>query len=291
MDNEPNDYILFQKLKRDLKNKTKTLSKDEARYLVDLYYQMQHHRITSESQIRAINQGHDSGETHELLTFFSDKSWSMEREIQSVLGSYALQFRVGRWLQSICGIGPVISAGILANVDIERAPYAGHLWSYAGILGDSLNNWDQSKWKQKENGKGKQKPWNSQFKTLVVFKAGESFVKVQNKDNDVYGHIYRERKDIYISKNLNHEYSERAKTILEKKKFNSQTEAKKAYESGRLPDAHIHAMARRWAVKVFLSHLHQVMFEDCYSKPAPRPYMIDIVGHYNLIECPNWPCE
>jgi hypothetical protein len=50
-----------------------------------------------------------------------------------------------------------------------------------------------------------------------------------------------------------------------------------------LPPAHVHARARRWVVKLFLSHFHAEWFQKHYGKPAPLPYAIDILKHAHLI--------
>ena len=47
---------IIDKLNRDVRNTAATLSHQEARYLVDLYYQMQHNRIVSNNQQRILNE-------------------------------------------------------------------------------------------------------------------------------------------------------------------------------------------------------------------------------------------
>jgi len=271
----------LQRLTTDLKKASATLNVKEARYLVDLYYQLQNARIRSASQIRAINQEVDEGNSHETLSFFKGQFETLENQIKNSLGVFAASHRPGRWAQSICGIGPVISAGLLAHIDITRATTAGALWKYAGICSPSVDVWN----------KGEKRPWNADFKTLVVFKLGECFVKVQNNDKDYYGKLFAARKKLYVEKNESGEYAQRAEVILSAKKFNKSTDAYKAYSSGKLPPAHIHAMARRIAVKMFLSHLQAVMYECHFGEEAAKPYIIDIGGHVHYEPPPNWPID
>ena len=63
------------------------------------------------------------------------------------------------------------------------------------------------------------------------------------------------------------------------------------YEDGKLPKAHVHARARRWVAKLFLSHVHQAMYEDYFGQPAPKPYVFEKCqgGHRHFIAPPNWP--
>ena len=48
-------------------------------------------------------------------------------------------------------------------------------------------------------------------------------------------------------------------------------------------------MAKRWAVKIFLAHLHHVMYVEHYGAEPPKPYAIDILGHGHMIGPWNYP--
>lgn len=168
----------IDKLKKDIKEAAKVLSDDEARFLVDSYYQMQDNRIRSDGQIRSMDK---SGEPNQVLGWLSDQNTTLENNIKSALDKYTDSKPIGVWMKSICGIGAVISAGFLAHIDITRAPTAGHIWSYAGLNPDM-------EWK-----KGEKRPFNATLKTLC-WKLGESFVKVSNNGKDIYGKMYQNRK-------------------------------------------------------------------------------------------------
>ena len=49
-------------------------------------------------------------------------------------------------------------------------------------------------------------------------------------------------------------------------KIGKTTEAYAAYSAGRLPPGHLHARAKRWAVKLF-------------GVPAPKPYVLSQLEH------------
>ncbi len=110
---------------------------------------------------------------------------------------------MGKWAMEQCGIGPVLSAGLLVHLEIEQAPTAGHLWSYAGF--DPTREWK----------KGEKRPFNAKLKTLC-FKIGESFVKVKSREQDVYGKIYKERKALEMSRNEQGLFAEQAKEMAKK---------------------------------------------------------------------------
>jgi len=132
------------------------------------------------------------------------------------------------------------------------------------------------------------RPWNAALK-VVTWKIGESFVKVSSNENDVYGKVYVERKALEIERNEVGAFAEQAAEKLRKFKFSEDTGAHKAYEAGKLPPAHIHARAKRYAVKLFLAHWQEVAYYHHFGERAPKPYVITHLGHAHYIEPPNCP--
>lgn len=272
------------RLSRDLVNAARTISDAEARFLVDAYYSMQDQRIRADGQIRSIVKNPvetgevdpDTGEVvravepHDVLTWLSEQNSTLEAQVKRALERYVAGHVVGEWLIGVHGIGPVISAGLLAHIDINRAPTAGHIWRFAGL--DPTVKWE----------KKTKRPWNAQLKVLC-WKAGESFVKFHNKDECFYGKLWKKQKEIYIQRNEAGAYADRAAQILTEKKFKKDTDAYKAYSTGRFPPAHVHAMARRYAVKLFLSHLHAEMHRRILGTDPPFPYPIAHLGHAHMI--------
>ena len=279
-DTNMSDYIELEalnKLKCDIKNAGTTLSKEEARYLVDLYYQMQEYRKASDNQVRQL-QKEDNKEPHETLAFFANNFRTLERNIKSVLQVYAESKPIGQWMLSICGIGPVISAGLMANIDITKVQTAGQIQAFAGL--DPTREWN----------KGEKRPYNARLKTLC-WKIGQCFIKVQNNEEDVYGKIFAIRKAYEIERNEKGELADQAKAKLEKYNIGKNTDAYKWYSQGKLPPAHINQRASRYAVKIFLSHLFSVWYEMEHKEKPPKPYAIAILNHAHEIPIPNWPNE
>ena len=265
----------LRRLSKDLKQASKTLSPNEVRYLVDAYYQMQENRKTSDNQVRSMV---ESGEPHEVIAWLSANTTTLERNIKSVLDAHTSSTIIGRWSKSITGIGPVIAAGLAAHIDIVKAPTVGHIWRFAGL--DPTVQWE----------KKTKRPWNASLKTLC-WKIGESFVKFSNHEDDFYGKLWRERKVYEESRNVSGALAEQAAVKLEKFKIGKATDAYKAYASGILPPAHIHARSKRWTVKLFLAHWHQVAFETHYGEKPPKPYVLSQLEHGHEIRVPNWPMQ
>jgi hypothetical protein len=327
-----------QKLSRDLRNASRTLGKQEARFLVDAYYKIQEDRIRSAHQVRTLAEPKGENaviEPHEVIQWLQYQEETLEKQIRGALDAYSNSTVVGAWARSITGIGPVIAAGLLANIEIAEAATVGHIWRFAGL--DPTSKWIGSV-KARElvaeiagDKRGKigeediariaarinvdpirflrrltdldtgeisyaredviaavaKRPWNASLKTLC-WKVGESFVKVCNHEEDFYGKLYTKRKLWEAARNERLEYADQAAASLAEKKFGRDTQARKHYEAGRLPPARIHARAERWAVKIFLAHLHEVWWFVETGGLPPKPYVLDhVAGHSHKVEVPN----
>lgn len=263
----------LQKVRKDLREGVITLSLQEVRFLVDLYYSAQDFRISSANQVRALGLG---DEPDNLLEWAVSVFALVEEEIRKGLDLFSKKepSGVGRWERSIIGIGPVIASGFLAHIDIERAPTAGHLWSFAGL--NPTMKWEPHT----------KRPWNARLKVLC-WKAGESWVKLSNNPRDVYGKIYVSRKALEIERNEAGLFADQAANVLATKRIGKATQAYGWYEKGKLPPAHIHARAKRYAVKLYLAHLQEVAYFLRYGDLPPLPYPIVHLNHSHVIVPPN----
>lgn len=310
------------------------MTKDEIRFLVSSYYGVQDLRKLLNNRVSALKKRDDPAT---MFDFVVNGIEITEKNIQKFLAFSSANSPIGQWAESIRGIGPVISAGLLAHIDITKAPTVGHIWRFAGLdptlewlgkekgsqlikdvvetrgaelteeqfvqIATLANRQADNLMVQVQNfaestGKGTylskdnvaktlaKRPWNADLK-LICWKAGESFVKTSNHPKDIYGHIYAERKLLELQKNENGDYKEQADAKAGK--VGRSTDAYKAYSVGKLPPAHIHARAKRYAVKMFLAHWHHVAYELEYGTPPPKPYIIDQGGHTHYIAPPNWP--
>jgi Transposase IS116/IS110/IS902 family len=265
-----------RRLTRDLRNAAITLSDREARFLVDAYYQMQRDRIRTTHQTRTLT---ENAEPHDIVVWLAGQRSTLEKQIARALDAYSNSLVVGRWARSITGIGPIIAAGLAANIDVNKAPTVGHIWRFAGL--DPTVVW-------KANTK---RPWNGGLKRLC-FLIGESFVKVSANENDIYGKVYAARKELEITRNEAGLFADQAAAALAAKKWRDDTTAKASYEAGKLPPGRIHLRAKRYAVKLFLAHYHHVLWESTQGTAPPKPYIIakDPL-HTHYIGPPNWPMQ
>ncbi len=272
---DPGDMVRVDRISRELAKVARTLDRPDARYLVTAYYNAQQERIRAMAQIREAKKSGKPDAIIDLLDHFLAGFRIAEQNAKKSLQGFAEGQKIGEWAMSIMGIGPVLAAGLMAHIDIEKAPHAGHIFSFAGLN------------PQQEWNKGEKRPWNADLKVLC-WKIGQSFVKSKSREGSFYGPIFDEQKAIYIARNEAGEYKQRAADILASKNFRNETVTKSALQSGVLSDGHIDAMARRYAIKFFLSHWHYVAYEDHHGSPPARPWIIEFGGHSDFQPPPNW---
>ena len=260
----------IQKLSRDLRNAAKLMGIREARYFVNTYYDLQDYRIAAANQQRKLLEGEEPSEFIGWLSLNLD---ILEGQIKAMLDKWSSAQYMGAWSKEVVGIGPVIASGLLANIDIEKAPTVGHIWRFAGL--DPSAKWV----------KGEKRPWNASLKR-ICWLMGESFVKVSGNKNDVYGKLYLQRKEYERQNNEAGKLAEAAAGRLvqdrgRKKKLDEGL--RELLETGQLPAIALHERSKRWAVKIFLAHWHAEAFRHRYGVEPPLPYPIAHLGHAHLI--------
>ena len=174
----------LRRLDRDLRSAARLMGRQQARYLVDLYYQVQEFRKASANMHRSIPED----EPCAVLDWVFENTERLESNIKKALGDFAAEWMPGRWMQSLVGIGPVISAGFLAHLDVRLAKTVGHFWRFAGL--DPSMKWE----------KGQKRPWNAKLKT-ICWHAGQCFMRFSNRDECFYGKHYRSRKEFEVERN------------------------------------------------------------------------------------------
>ena len=266
------EQFTIAKLTRDLRAAAAGMGVREARYFVGTYYDLQDYRIAAANQQRKLLEGAEPSEFMEWLNGNFDV---LELQLKGMLDKWSAAQPMGRWAREITGIGPVISAGLLAHIDITRAPTVGHIWRFAGLD-------PTCKWK-----KGEKRPWNAALKRLCWL-IGESFVKVSGNKNDIYGKHYLARKAYETSRNDTGLLADEAARRIEeddKKPANRRMDAdlRALLATGKLPQKALHERSKRWAVKLFLSHWHDEAYRQHYKTEPPLPYPIAILGHAHKI--------
>lgn len=265
----------LDKLNKDLKAASKLMSKDEIRYFVDSYYDIQDFRIATANRIDELaypRQDRIPEKPSDFMVWFFKNLEVLEHQIWTMLDKWSAAQPMGEWARNVCGIGPVISSGLLAHIDITKAPTVGHIWRYAGL--DPTSKWL----------KGQKRPWNASLKRLCWL-MGESFVKVSGNAKDIYGKLYQQRKAYESAKNKNHDYAQDCERRIaedDKRARKMDSELRALLLTNTLPDKAMHERAKRWAVKQFLSDWHGEAYRQHFHCEPPLPYPIVHLGHVHL---------
>lgn len=161
-------------------------------------------------------------------------------------------------------------------------------WSYSHIRDRA---WDDKKEKwSKANiiSACSMVPYNKELKSFCYL-LGEQFHWNCNNDQSLYGTLFSERKALEEKRNAEGAFSDQASNKLDKL-ISKDTNAYKAYSEGKLPAAHINNRAKRWAVKIFISHLFEEMYRVEYGEKPPRYYALDkLEGMHNKLILPEVP--
>jgi len=257
------------------------LQSEEIRLVVDNYYRMQHHRLRLEAQMRALSPSfkeqlkmmEKNPELKECpplaLTLLSKTSHVFKREEKftaNILSRWVKSHPRAKILCEAVGVGHILAAGLVAHVNWSMVCTAGKLWSFCGLN-------PESEWK-----KGEKRPWNAHLKQLC-FLIGESFVKQKNRENDVYGKIYQKRKDWENARNeaLTASYPEARPLLATLKETQDAVKREKIYKElktkyGFMRPAHIHARAKRFAVKLYLADCVHFLADEGLLENLPNPF-------------------
>ena len=128
----------------------------DLRWIASAFESAQALRLRTGEQIRAIALGRDGGSNGERLNgnpeallarirsggAFSPssdlgetyrRSWNDERHLLRLLSDEVARHPAWPWLGRVRGVGPSLTARLLARLDIERAPTPSSFWAYCGL--------------------------------------------------------------------------------------------------------------------------------------------------------------
>ncbi len=245
------------------------LNDAEIRLLVSNYYIAQDARKRGDMQVRHLGDLSGGKNVPPMLEYVANAGATVEEAVKKGMLAYAQASAPGRWCLAQVGVGAVITAGLLSHVDITKAPTVGHIWSFAGL--NPAMVWE----------KGEKRPYNAALKQ-VIFHLGECFKRTSGDPDSLYGGIYKSRKAFLVARNEAGYNAERAKTYR-----TQSAEVRKVLKEGKLPAGNLDRQACNYAAKIFLSHLHAVLYWDKFGKAPPKPFAISILGHAHEIVIPH----
>ncbi len=210
LDTDPFESALADRLREDIREAARKMTRREARFVADAFDARQIGRIRTAHQARTTR---DAGEPAEFLDFMLTRDVATEKLLGVALGLFCENDHLGRWMLAQKGIGPLLAGRLIALGNWD-APNPAKCFAFAGL--DPTKTWL----------KGQKRPWNARLKRLLYL-VGESFVKVSGYDDAHYGQLYRQSKISYWARNVDGAYVEiareerdRVKPTTEKWKWN-----------------------------------------------------------------------
>jgi hypothetical protein len=256
----------FAKQDKSQLAQAKDLTFEEVKLVVGNYYAEQEARKRADMQIR-----HLGDKFNPLLIATANAHAEWERFQEKIMEEFARQHPVGRWMLELTGVGPVLSAGFLAQLACGEIPETvGHWNSFAGL------NPDQ-KWLPKTK-----RPYNAGLKQLC-YHFGVCTKFTCNHPDTYYGLLYKAQKAKYEARNEAGGFAAKA-AVFEMKEPKRQAEVR---ASGKVPPFYLDSLATRWTTKIFLSHLHALLYWHTKGKAPPKPFAISILGHAHEVKVPN----
>lgn len=197
------------------------------------------------------------------------KAKTAECEIAQILTIHAQKDKVADWASRITGVGAVLACGVVAYLGDVKS--INELYSLAGFI--PRNRYNNSE-------------YSVELKRISC-RIAENFVSTADNRHDVYGHIYKYRRDFETDKNNRLEYKEQADSVLEKNNHNPASKNFKWHMQGKLSPAHINMRARRYAVKIFLQHLFSV-YNEVRNGVKCNDMAVAILDKEVKVPIPHW---
>jgi hypothetical protein len=227
------------------------------RILVESYYDMQTLRMATESRLRIYEKFNmvTPIQAATIQGVISDLKQE-EKKYENMVADEVKSIPIFTWLEGVRGIGPMMAAGLIAWIDdISRFDTVSKLWAYAvGKPGERRE-------------RGKKGGWNPRLKTHC-WKVGMQILKAHSKKRGVHG-VYS---DFYDRSKQEYLAREDIKAMHDSGKARG---GKKSYK------IHIHQMALRRMIKLFLSHLWET-WRKAEGLSIREPYVVGVLGHEKI---------
>ena len=230
--------------------------------LVDVGLTIEKLRVSAEvRQSHLERQGKHDPETAELHRRLKDFEDFVDGRVSDLIQNHPAY----QWFSKVKGVGKENIAKVVANIDIALDDTPSSLWKFAGF---SVENGAAPR---RVKGGGRLS-YNSQLRSLC-WRLGSSLLRAGGKFYD----YYLKEKDKYYQK-----YENQGVTIVPAASL-PKKDGKRYEPEGVMSEGHIHNMALRKMIKLFLVCLW-VVWREAEGLPVTKPYAIDRLGHNSYID-------
>jgi hypothetical protein len=235
--------------------------KSQLNSLVDAALAIEKLRVAAEiRESHLVLQGRPDPETVELIKRLN----GVEEYVDGRVALFIVSHPAFHWFSRVKGVGKENIGKVVGLVDITKAPTPSSLWKFAGMAVVDGHS--------PRPVKGEKLAYNAELRSMCWRLAG-SLMKASGK----YYQYYLEQKERYTQRFDNagvHIVSSASLLTKDGKKYESE---------GTISAGHVHNMALRKMIKLFLSHLW-VVWREAEGLPVTKPYAIDQLGHDSYID-------
>jgi hypothetical protein len=186
---------------------------------------------------------------------------ALEKQVDSKVSELLKVHPAYKWFSGVKGIGKENIGKVVGLIDIEKANTISSLWKFAGYAVDTEG-------RAPRMTRGVKLEYNAKLRSNC-WRVATSLLRAKGK----YYTYYLEQKERYVQRFTNEGYSIMPASQLPKTKQG---------EGKVISEGHIHNMALRKTIKMFLAHLWLVWREE-EGLPITKPYSIDIIKHDTFI--------
>jgi len=228
--------------------------------MVDATLAIEKLRIASEIRMTHLEkQGKEDPETNELHRRLKDLEDFVDGRIAYLIQGHPAY----SWFSRVKGVGKENIGKVVGLIDIAKDDTPSSLWKFSGFSVEDG--------KAPKRVKGGKLSYNSQLRSLC-WRLGSSLLRARGKFYD----YYLQEKDKYYKRFESNGISIVPATNLPKR-------SGKRYEPDNvISEGHIHNMALRKMIKLFLSCLW-VVWREAEGLPLTTPYAIDKLKHHSYI--------
>lgn len=253
----------------DMRGQVERMDLAEVRVLCRWYHDMQRERIRYHNEMSAYER---QGVNLTVARAVGRGYQILEQHLGRVLAWYARVDEACGLLMRVQGIGPVLAASLLAYADPRRmrSDKLSSYWRFCGL--------DPTADRPRP---GQKLPY-SRWAKRTYYLCSDQFVR---RPDSYYGEVYRRWKAEYERRNEAGMYADLARQELRTRSWRRDTQSRRAYEQGRLPQGRIDLRARRKAAKLFASHAWEVIRRSA-GLPCRRPWIVSTDGRHEYIPPP-----
>ncbi|MFA5790725.1 MAG: hypothetical protein WC976_06665 [Caldisericia bacterium] len=231
--------------------------------LVDTLLSIEGNRVGAQNRITHIaKHAKEDPETEEVFR----RLVQIEDYLTKRIGDYVKVHPAYPWYSRVKGIGLENIAKVVGLVDINKCPHVSSLWQFAGYGKDKETGETQRR------EKGKKLSYCSQLR-MTCWRLGSSLLRANGK----FKEYYDKEKEILVQR-----FTNEGKKIVPSAEL-PKVNGKHVENDKVIAEGHIHAMAFRKMIKLFLQFLW-LEWRKGVNLPVSEPYAIGKLGHQHLLK-------